>query len=137
MKLRAVLVVTLVLSASYALAANYIEPEELKQAFQQKQDLIIVDIQPAPEFEQHHFAGSIETNAFPAKTYEEKKRLDKALPVIQASKALVIVVCPRGKSGAKNSYDYLVSQGVSEERMQILGDGMGGWPFKEFLKQGP
>lgn len=29
--------------------------------------------------------------------------LDKALPTINASKAQVVVVCPRGKSGAKNS----------------------------------
>ena len=136
MKLRALLVATFVLAASNALAANYIEPEELRQAFQQKRKLIIVDIQPAEQFEQHHFNGSIETNAFPAKTEEEKKRLDKALPAIEASKALVIVVCPRGKSGAKNSYEYLTARGVPEERLQILEDGMGGWPFKEYLKQG-
>ena len=62
--------------------------------------------------------------------------MDKALPAIKASKASVIIVCPRGKSGAKNSYEYLVTQGVSEDRMQILEDGMTEWPFKEYLKQG-
>ncbi|HEX9080581.1 MAG TPA: rhodanese-like domain-containing protein [Desulfuromonadaceae bacterium] len=136
MKLYILLVAALVLAASNALAANYIEPDELKQAFQQKRELIIVDIQPAEQFEQHHFNGSIETNAFPAKTEQEKKRLDKALPVIKASGAPVIVVCPRGKSGAKNSYEYLAEHGVPEERLQILEDGMGGWPFKEYIRQG-
>ena len=47
-----------------------------------------------------------------------------------------MVVCPRGKGGAMNSYDYLKTQGIPEERLRILEGGMAGWPFKELLKQG-
>lgn len=48
----------------------------------------------------------------------------------------MIVICPRGKSGAKNSYNYLESKGVTEERMQILEDGIAGWAYKELFVKG-
>lgn len=122
--------------ATAAQAANYIEADELKKTLQDKKEVIIVDIQPATDFEKHSLPGSIETNAFPAKTADEKSRLDKALPTITSSKAPVVIVCPRGKGGAKNSYDYLLSKGIPEDRLLILGDGISGWPYKELLKQG-
>lgn len=124
------------LSATAALAANYIEPQELKALLDKKSEVILVDIQPAADFEQQHLPGSIETNAFPAAKDEEKARLDKALTVIKASKAPVVVVCPRGKTGAKNSYNYLELKGISEDRMQILEDGIAGWPYKEMFVKG-
>lgn len=134
---RIVLTLALTLmSATVALAANYIEPQELKALLDKKSEVILVDIQPAADFEKQHLPGSIETNAFPAVKDEEKSRLDKALAVIKASKAQVIVLCPRGKSGAKNSYNYLESKGVPEERMQILEDGIAGWPYKELFVTG-
>jgi rhodanese-related sulfurtransferase len=123
-------------SASITLAANYIEPQELKELLDKKKTVILVDIQPAADFEKQHLPGSIETNAFPAKTDEEKTRLDKALAVIKTSKDPVVVVCPRGKSGAKNSYNYLESKGISEERMQILEGGIHEWPYKELFVKG-
>jgi len=123
-------------SATVALAANYIEPQELKELLDKKKPVILVDIQPAADFEKQHLPGSIETNAFPAKTDEEKARLDKALAIIKTSKDPVVVVCPRGKSGAKNSYNYLESKGISEDRMQILEGGIHEWPYKELFVKG-
>lgn len=96
----------------------------------------MVDIQPAADFTKQHLPGSIETNAFPGKSDEEKARLDKALPTINTSKAQVIVLCPRGKGGAKNSYDYLQSKGVPENRLQILEGGIADWPFAEMFVKG-
>ena len=123
-------------SATVALAANYIEPQELKELFDKKKPVILVDIQPPADFEKQHLPGSIETNAFPAAKDEEKARLDKALKIITASKDPVVVICPRGKSGAKNSYNYLESKGVSEDRMQILEGGIAEWPYKELFVKG-
>lgn len=134
-KLALTLALTLV-SATAALAANYIEPQELKELLDKKKPVILVDIQPAADFEKQHLPGSIETNAFPAKSADEKKRLDKTLPVIKASKDPVVVVCPRGKTGAKNSYEYIVSQGVPEDRMTILEGGIAEWPYKELFVKG-
>lgn len=119
-----------------ACAANYIDPPELKALLQQKQAVVIVDIQPAKDFEQHHLPGSIETNAFPAKSVDEKQKLDKAIPAIAATRAPVVVVCPRGKSGAKNSYEYLLTKGIPESRLMILDGGINDWPYRELLKTG-
>lgn len=126
----------LLTSASLACAANYISPDELKLMIQQQKDVVIVDIQPSGEFEQHYLKGAIETNAFPVKSPGEKQRLDKTLPVIKASTAPVIIICPRGGSGAKNSYEYLQTQGVPENRLLILKGGMAGWPYQELLQHG-
>lgn len=134
-KFAAALIFTLS-TATATLAANYIEPQELKELIDKKQPVILVDIQPAADFEKQHLPGSLETNAFPAKTDEEKKRLDKTLPIINASKDPVVVICPRGKTGAKNSYDYLMKQGVAEDRLQILDGGIAEWPYKEFFVTG-
>lgn len=134
-KFAAALIFTLS-TATAALAANYIEPQELKELLDKKKPVILVDIQPAADFEKQHIPGSIETNAFPAKTDEEKTRLDKALPIIKASKDPVVVICPRGKTGAKNSYNYLESKGVSEDRMTILEGGIAEWPYKELFVKG-
>ncbi len=119
-----------------AFAANYVKPEDFKKWLETGKKMIIVDIQPAADFEKHHFKGSIETNAFPAKTDEEKKRLDKVIPQIMSSKDDVVIMCPRGKSGASNTYEYLKSKGVPENRLFILEGGIAGWPYKEMFVTG-
>ena len=124
------------LAAGPALATNYITPAKLKKMLDAKQEVILVDIQPAADFTKQHLPGSIETNAFPAKSDEEKGRLNKALRDINRRKAQVIVLCPRGKSGAKNSYDYLQSKGVPENRLQILEGGIADWPYTEMFVKG-
>jgi len=131
-----VISVLLLTSASLACAANYISPDELKLMIQQQKDVVIVDIQPSSEFEQHYLKGAIETNAFPAKSPEEKQRLDKTLPVINESSAPVIIICPRGGGGAKNSYEYLLTKGIPEGRLLILDGGIAEWPYQAMLQHG-
>jgi rhodanese-related sulfurtransferase len=119
-----------------AFAANYVKPDEFKKWMETGKKMTIVDIQPKNEFEQHHFKGSIETNAFPAKTDEEKKRLDSVIEKIKKSSEDVVIICPRGKSGASNTYDYIKSKGIPENRLYILEGGIAGWPYKEMLIKG-
>lgn len=126
----------LFLFTTAAFAANYVKPDEFKKWLESGKKLIIVDIQPAEDFEEHHFKGSIETNAFPAKTDEEKKRLDKVIPQIMSSRDDVVIICPRGRSGASNTYEYLKSKGVPENRLYILEGGVAGWPYKEMFQKG-
>ena len=121
------------LSAGNVFADNFVEAGELRTMIEQKKEVILIDIQTPEDFTKRHIQGSIETNAYPAKSEDEKKRLDKALPTIKASTAPVVVVCPRGKSGAKNSYDYLISKGIPENRLQILKGGIAAWPYQELL----
>lgn len=131
-----ILVTAAIVLPHAALAANYVKPDVFKEWLDSGKQLVIVDIQPADDFEEQHFKGSIETNAFPAKTDEEKKRIDKALSMISASKGDVVVICPRGKSGASNTYDYLKLRDVPEDRLYILEGGIAGWPYKEAFVNG-
>ncbi len=119
-----------------ALAANYVKPDIFKQWLEKNKELVIVDIQTAGDFADHHFKGSIETNAFPSKSDEEKRRLDKILPKLQSSKSEVVIICPKGKGGALNTYDYLKSKGVPESRLFILEGGIDGWPYPELFVKG-
>jgi rhodanese-related sulfurtransferase len=110
---------------------NFITAADLKKRLDQGPMVILVDIQPMEQFAKGHIAGSIETNAFPAKTDTEKAQLDKGMPKIAASSDEVVIVCPRGGGGAKNAYDYYKSKGVDEKRLLILEKGMSGWPFEK------
>lgn len=134
-KMVSALALTLV-SATAALAANYIDPPALKKMLDQKQEVILVDIQPADDFADQHLPGAIETDAFPAKTAAQKARMDKSLPAIMASHAPVVVICPSGKTGAENGYAYLMTKGVPEPRLLILKGGMNGWPYDQMVVKG-
>ena len=134
--MRKSLVMTVLLLVAFAATAvaatsyNYLSPAEFKQWLENGKKVKIVDIQVPAEFQQQHFSGSLETNAYPVKSAEEKQRLDKVVLPLSASSEEIIVVCPRGGGGAKNSYDYLVEKGIPAKRLYILEDGMKGWPYK-------
>jgi rhodanese-related sulfurtransferase len=132
------LTLMLALAATVALAAsyNYVKPEEFKGWLESGKEVVIVDIQVPAEFAKRHFKGSLETNAYPVKSDEERARLDKTLERINATKAEVVIVCPRGGGGAKNTYDYLKALGVDEKRLFILEKGMEGWTFPEMCVTG-
>ena len=119
-----------------AQAENYVKPEVFKKWVESGKKMIIVDIQPKEDFEKQHFKGSLETQAYPAKTEEERKKLDAVLPKIRESREDVVIICPRGGGGAKNTYAYLEESGVPEDRIFILEKGMAGWPYKEMCARG-
>ena len=93
----------MLLSSTSAVATNDVAPGNFKEWLAAGKKMIIVDVQPAADFAQHHFKGALQTNAFPGKTEEEKKRLDPALSKIAASQDAVVIVCPRGGGGATGS----------------------------------
>jgi rhodanese-related sulfurtransferase len=128
--------VVLLLAPHAVLAANYVNPDTLKEWLASSRQLVIVDIQTAENFGDHHFKGAIETNAFPAKSDDERKRLDKTLPAIQNLKGEVVIICPKGKGGALNSYGYLKSRGVPEERLFVLEGGIESWPYPDLFVKG-
>jgi len=126
------LIVATVSAADY----NFVSPDRFKEGLATGKKSIIVDIQVPDEFVKRHFKGSLETNAYPVKTDEERKRLDAVLATINASQDDVVIICPRGGGGAKNTYDYLKSKGVDEKRLFILEKGMEGWPYPELCLSG-
>jgi len=91
------LIIAIVSAAGY----NYVRPDQFKEWLATGKKIVVIDIQSPAEFAKRHFTGSLETNAYPVKSEEERKRLDATLETINASKDDVVIVCPRGGGGAK------------------------------------
>jgi rhodanese-related sulfurtransferase len=138
MKRIMLLVLLIIGCATSAIAGgySYVEQDQFKQWLGNKKDMAIVDIQVPVEFQKHHFKGALETGAYPVKSVEDKEKLDKVMPRLLQSQNDVVVVCPRGGGGAKNTYDYLKEKGISEKRLFILEKGMQGWPYQELTVAG-
>lgn len=109
---------------------NYISAADLQKRLQAKSPMILLDICPVEQFAKGHIPGAIEKNAYPVDTDEQRGRLAKVLPQIQASKDDVIILCPRGGGGAKKTFDFYKSKGVDPQRMLILEKGMDAWPYE-------
>jgi len=112
---------------------KYYTADQLKQAIENKTPLKIVDIQVEDEYKAHHVQGVIPTYAYPVKTDEDKAKLAKIVPELKDSQDPIIVICPKGGGGAKNTIQYLADQGISESRLFILEKGQAGWPYADFL----
>ncbi|MBA3010005.1 MAG: rhodanese-like domain-containing protein [Desulfobacula sp.] len=126
------------LCASWAVAAdtyNYIKAKDLNVRLSAGSPMIIVDICPVEQFTKGHVKGSIETNAYPVKTEEEKAKLAAILPKLKASADDIIVVCPKGGGGATKTVDYYKAGGIDEKRLLILEKGMGEWPYETEKRQ--
>lgn len=106
---------------------NYITAPNLEARLTAKEPLHLVDIQVEEEFSQHHIRGAQATYAFPVKSDADKAKLQPTLTELRADSAPVVIICPRGAGGATRTYDYLLSQGISAERLLILEKGQGGW----------
>ena len=130
--------VVLLCTATVAMAAgyNFVEQDQFRHWMEQGKDMTIVDIQVPVEFQQHHFKGALETNSYPVKSAADKQKLDAVLPRLAATLNDVVIICPRGGGGAKNTYDYLKEKGIDEKRIFILKEGMQGWPYMELTVAG-
>lgn len=115
---------------------NYIAAKDMKNRIDTGSEVIIVDIQIEKEFKQHHLPGSIATYAYPVKTEAERAQIDKAVELFHKSGKDVVIVCPRGKGGAKRCNDYMLKKNVPSEKIYILEKGIAGWPYKELFEKG-
>ncbi|MDW7709002.1 MAG: rhodanese-like domain-containing protein [Deferrisomatales bacterium] len=123
------LAMLLVGAAGAAASYRYISPDEMNKRLEAGPAAVLVDICPAEQFQKGHLPGSIQTNAHPVKTDREKAMLEKALSAIQASAGSdVVIVCPRGGTGAERTVQHLKTLGVEENRLLILGGGIERWP---------
>ncbi len=120
--------------SSFAADYNYISAEKMKETLEAGKDVIIVDIQVEQEFNEHHLTGSLATYAYPVKSDSEQAKIAEAVKKYQETGKPVVIVCPRGKGGAKRCYDYMKAHNVPEEKLTILENGMSGWPYKEFVE---
>jgi len=115
--------ITLASSEKY----NYISAADLEKRLNANLPTNIVDIQVEEEFDQHHIKGAAPTYAYPVKSDTDRTKLDTTIEQIKGNNDPVVVVCPRGAGGAKRTYDYLLENGISAERLLILEKGQGGW----------
>ncbi|MEN8687113.1 MAG: rhodanese-like domain-containing protein [Desulfuromonadales bacterium] len=106
---------------------NYISAADLEARLNAKLPTHIVDIQVEEEFAQHHIKGATATYAYPVKSDADRAKLDHIVGQIEGDNDPVVIVCPRGAGGAKRTYDYLLQQGISAERLLILEKGQEGW----------
>ncbi|MBA3006870.1 MAG: rhodanese-like domain-containing protein [Proteobacteria bacterium] len=129
----AVLIIGLLNMAALLESFNYVKADDFKQWLDSGKAMVLVDIQVKNEFSLHHFKDSIETNAFPVETEEQRKMLNPAVAGAKKAGTDVVVICPRGGGGAKRCYSYLKAQGIPEEKLFILEGGIAKWPHKEML----
>lgn len=121
-------------SVSFAGSYNYITAEQMKSKITSGGDVIVVDIQEEKDFNKHHLPGSIATYAYPVKTDSERAAIDKAIAKYGETGQQVVIVCPRGKGGAKRCYDYMKSKNVPDDKLTILENGMAGWPYSDLVE---
>ena len=126
----AILLLATMSCAAWGADYQYISTDEMNARLATKSETVIVDICDAEQFAKGHLPGSIETNAYPVKTDEERARLEPAFSTAQQSEADVVIVCPRGGGGAKRTYDRFQAKGIATNRLYILEGGMDGWPHE-------
>jgi rhodanese-related sulfurtransferase len=114
---------------------NFVSAGELKAWLAAGKPMLLVDIQEQQDFAAHHLKGSLETNAYPVESEAERTLLAPALELNRTNEyAAVVVVCPRGKGGAKRANEFLRDQGVPEAKLFILSGGMDKWPHPEWVE---
>lgn len=118
---------------SLALAYNLIGADDLKVRIDTSQPTILVDIQPKNAYKEHHFYGSIRTFAYPAKTERDTESLMQAVRMYGNASNDVVIISPRGGRAAKRTVDYLITNGIPEEKIFILDGGISKWPYKNML----
>lgn len=112
---------------------NYYTAEQTKEAIEKGENIILLDIQVEEEWTAHHIKGAIPTHAYPVKTDEERTKLDAVLSQLDGEQP-IIVICPGGAGGAQRTIDYLQAKGIKGDRLFILENGQGKWPYNELLE---
>lgn len=108
---------------------KYITAKDLNTRLSNGSPMILIDLRKAEQYAEGHIKGSIETDAVPVETEEQKARLIKLLPMLKASTEDIILICPKGDKNAKKTYALYKANGVDIHRMLIVENGMNQWPY--------
>lgn len=114
---------------------RYVTQEQFRDWLGTGKRMIIVDIQEPVDFDRQHFRDAVKTGAYPVTSEADRRKLYAAVRIAASSTSDVVIVCPRGGGGAKNTYQYLKGEGIEEQRLYILEKGMQGWPYPEITVQ--
>ena len=107
---------------------KYITAKDLNARLSNGSPMILIDLRKSEQYAKGHIKGSIETDAVPVETEEQKARLIKLLPMVKASTEDIILICPKGDKNAKKAYGVYKANGVDINRMLIVENGMNKWP---------
>lgn len=112
---------------------NYISADDVKDNLENNVAMVIIDITPEKDFKKGHLPGAIGTFAYPADKEEKTDLLAPYVDQLKATDDPIVIVCPGGQTGAKNTIDYYVSQGVSADNLFILEGGSNNWIYPNML----
>jgi thiosulfate/3-mercaptopyruvate sulfurtransferase len=106
---------------------NQISPQELKTRMDSGDivngKLMVFSTQNPQEFSTGYLPQAIQTFARPLETEEDYRKLDIILARAQKTTEDIVVICPRGGSGATRPYDYLEKNGIDSKRLFVLTKG--------------
>lgn len=106
---------------------NYITPEQLKARLDagdhDSGTMILVTTQTEEEYATGHLQEAYPTYARPLETDEDFAKLDPFLNMVKNTDQDIIILCPRGGSGATRPFDYFKERGIDTDRMLILQGG--------------
>lgn len=108
-------------------AYHYITAQVLQERLTAGQPTNLVDIQVEADFAKHHIKGAEPTYAYPVKSADDSAKLAATVEKLKSNSDPVVIICPRGAGGATRTYDYLLTQGITAERLLILEKGQEGW----------
>lgn len=106
---------------------NYISPQEFKARLDagevEQGKLMVFSTQDHKEFASGYLPVAVQTFARPLESEDDYRKLDIVLARAKATTEDIVVICPRGGSGATRPYDYLQKNGIDASRMFILTKG--------------
>jgi hypothetical protein len=106
---------------------NYISVNELKERMDAGDhtsgSMVLMTTQTEKEYATGHITAAYPTYARPLKSEGDIAKLIPFLETIKATNEHIILICPRGHSGAEIPFDYFKKNGIAADRMFILDGG--------------
>jgi len=106
---------------------NYISVEEFKSRLDagdhENGKMAIVTTQTEEEYATGYIEAAYPTFARPLIFPWHYSKLDPFMEMVKDTDEDIIIICPRGHSGAERPFDYFEKNGIAKERMLLLKDG--------------
>jgi len=106
---------------------NYISPQELKVRLDageiEKGTMMMFSTQMEKEYATGYLPAAIQTFARPLESEADYRKLDPVLEKVKGTEEDIIIICPRGGSGATRPFDYFKQNGINPDRLLILTKG--------------
>jgi len=106
---------------------NYISPQEFKARLDtgdvEQGKMMVFSTQNHKEFASGYLPAAVQTFARPLESEADYRKLDIVLARALKTTEDIVVICPRGGSGATRPYDYLEKNGIDSTRLFVLTKG--------------